>query len=876
MVVKLVGLGALPQPHVLLDWTPDLSPRHYSRNRRSDMLAGFWKKEHNFLKREIDSEIHQFHEQHQCCRVHEIRLQSERANAPRDALPRKQRYKENNYDKKMALIRQKFMELKRLAMDEKCQQSKEFQDALEVLNSHKDLFMTLLQEQNFMFSQHLHPWHSIPPSGGTKRITVLRPILGKSCDKQRKREAKVDLANGSDKHRHGFSPSIPTLKSDDSSSQPTRIVVLKPNLGRVHDLNTVISSAPSSPRNLHRKATSSSTASSPRNLNDLSFLEQLEDDEACEIREVAKEITQQMRANLANLQRDEALSSTVSSNGYAADESSFNKSEAEFAMGNLSSSEVMSPTSRHSCDYVNRHNSTYSSSFSRPSNLAESSVCKEGKKRLSERWAIMTLIGSNQATKLMQRESSTLGEMLALSELKMAERCEYGECLKVQGPRGSTSCISSNLGNGGSIEESPSSLLLRLKSLPVSSMAYSSGKTVEGSVSEVCETVNAKFPDKKKISKLSFTGKVTSLFFPRSNKSSKEKSGKSQPNYQSGAQDAEIPGPSSVAGRTGKEKIRKYSISGLRLPSYSFSPEFDGKLKAGVTSQKAELCLPKSATCGLPAGSQDQPSSTSVLDPPFEEDGNAIMGYSSSIRPSERGKQFPLCIGPSNIIDKSPPIGSIARTLSWDESGSERASCYPSKSPFSSPGIKEEEDEWLFLVQSLLSAAGPDNASRLGSDLGRWHSPDSPLDPVLREKYVDLTINDPLHEAKWRQLRSNHKLVFDYVNTALTDIAGMGSMSSHSCVVNRDSLVDCTTMPKSADGLQALIKECISGGVRCFAGEGECGEEGNSLVEKLVRKEVLGKGWADNRRSEVDNIGREIEGKLLEELVVESITEWTG
>ncbi|KAF5959438.1 hypothetical protein HYC85_000647 [Camellia sinensis] len=52
----------------------------------------------------------------------------------------------------MALVRQKFIEAKRLATDEKLRQSKQFQDVLEVLSSNKDLFVKFLQEPNSLFS----------------------------------------------------------------------------------------------------------------------------------------------------------------------------------------------------------------------------------------------------------------------------------------------------------------------------------------------------------------------------------------------------------------------------------------------------------------------------------------------------------------------------------------------------------------------------------------------------------------------------------------------------------------------------------------------------------------------------------------------------
>ncbi|GAB2298551.1 hypothetical protein Dimus_032618 [Dionaea muscipula] len=882
VVAKLMGLDALPQSHVL-DLSLQMShSRHYLQNSHSEMSAGFWRPENNFLNRDIDCGNNEFHELNECRDVHEIWVQPQRISPLRDTSPRKDSFKENANERKMALIRQKFMELKRLAMDEKCHQSKEFQDALEFLNSHRDLFVQLLQEQNSLFSQHLHMGQSIPPPVETKRITVLRPCKvvfedkfcasRKNSEKLIKKGHKVDLANGWDKRRNGLSPTIPTMISECCSSQPTRIVVLKPNPGNVHDFKVVTSSAPSSPRHIHHKPVTSSTPSSPRNIHDGSFLNQPED-ASHEAREAAEKITKQMHVNLAVLERDETLISSTFSNGYTGDESSSDKSEAEFALGNLSDSVVMSPTSRHSWDYVNKASSPYPSSLlSRAPYSPESSVCREAKKRLSERWA-MTSSGGHQEKQVVQRESSTLGEMLALSDAQKPERFELGEVTNIHGPRGSTSCVNSDMGNEQSIDESPRNLV-RSKSLPASSTAYCNGLTIEVSDPEVCKLDEPKDTNKMKAVKLSFAGKVTSLFFSRIKKSSKEKSGKSQSKNESGIQTAVSAGP---PGRTGDDELKKNidseegSMSGAELASCSISPVCDEKRSPGVTSQQVGLYVPKPATYGLPGENQDQPSPISVLDPPFEDDENTILRCSNGIRLNQ-GKLFPICMGPSNLIDKSPPIGSIARTLSWDERRTESASCYTSKSPFPPAGAEEEEGEWLFLVQSLLSAAGLDNTSQLSSNLARWYSPESPLDPLLREKYVDLTNKEPLHEAKRRHQRSKHKLAFDFLNAALMDIAGIGSngiLSADSCFISDD-----LTTPKFTDRLWVLMKEWFSGDLRCLSSGVGDDEEGSSLVEGMVIKEVVGKGWDHDLRSEVENIGKEIEGKLLEELVVESVTQW--
>lgn len=240
----------------------------------------------------------------------------------------------------------------------------------------------------------------------------------------------------------------------------------------------------------------------------------------------------------------------------------------------------------------------------------------------------------------------------------------------------------------------------------------------------------------------------------------------------------------------------------------------------------------------------------------------------------QTGEHVPLCLGKSNLIDKSPPIGSIARTLSWEESFAETATNYALNSPFVSPGAGEDEVEYVYLVQSLLTMAGLSDEGQVGSNLARWHSTESPLDPLLRDKYIDLTAKEPLHEAKRRQLRSSRKLVFDCVNAALVDITGFGTTTSRwggPYVGLSNGYLESGPGMGLADKVLAWMKELMPGEVKYYSIDGG---DNHSLVERLVRKEVIGKGWCEQIRLQVDNLGKEIEGKLLEELVEESVVEW--
>lgn len=241
------------------------------------------------------------------------------------------------------------------------------------------------------------------------------------------------------------------------------------------------------------------------------------------------------------------------------------------------------------------------------------------------------------------------------------------------------------------------------------------------------------------------------------------------------------------------------------------------------------------------------------------------------------GNQFSVNAIKSNLIDKSPPIESVARTLSWDDSCSHTATLYPLKPPslVVPQGAEEDEQKWYFLVQTLISAAGLDDKVQPNSFFAKWHSADSPLNPLLREKYIDLSNKEPMHESKRRQVRSYRKLVFDCVNTALLDILGHLSDSGpwpQTFGSAHDGILESSAL---ADRVWAPMREWFSGEVR-FVGElGEGGDSNSLLVESLVRKEVVGKEWGYSMKSEADNARMEIEGKLLQELVEEAVVEMT-
>ncbi|MFS7975561.1 hypothetical protein Hanom_Chr10g00882021 [Helianthus anomalus] len=737
LVAKLMGLDALPHQHQL---------DSASRRSQSGPLE--------FLQQEYGEYKD----------VYEIRQNDS---------PQKGKCSEKQ---KMDLVREKFMEAKRLSTDEKLRQTKQFQDALEVLSSNKDMFLKFLQEPNSLFSRNIYDLQSVPPPPDSRRITILKP--SKLADD----EKHVWNQKGSDIL---FSPEC--CKVDDTPNQPTRIVVLKPSSVK------------------------------PQNIK-ISHDDVFDADPE----ETADEISE----SLSGLRRDETETrvSSVFSNGYIGDDSSYCKSEIDYATGNLSDSEVVSPASRHSWDYINRFDSHYCASSSRTSYSPESSVCREAKKRLSERWAMMSSHKNVLEHREIQRSSSTLGDMLALSDLKKpvkpVEIHETSDLDKVE----DADKVSRNI--------------LRSKSVPARLGVEDSG-SLKDKIDDTKEAVKEKL-----VKSSSFKGRVSSLFFSKNKKSSKDKSQRSN----------DVP-------QSTRFSAKNVGIEGSQCISDTVNEE------ASCSGLKKSLILPEAGCSftrpdfpGNHIANQDQPSPISVLEPQFEEDDHTTNCHHNP-KPNKYGME-PMRY---NLIDKSPPIGSIARTLSWDDSTGSAAPYFskPSSTPLDPD---EEEQQCLSYVQTLLSVAGISQIQS-NSFLGKWHSPESPLDPSLRDKYTNLSQKEPvLGQTKLRHHMAISKLVFDCVNEALIDIAGRGPYSgAHNNVV--DMTMSSTVLE---DRVWGQMKEWLWREEMCDWEDGDCG---GSMV---VVKEVMGRGWVEGLRMEIVNTRKEIERKLLEELVQECVLELTG
>ncbi|KAG2262063.1 hypothetical protein Bca52824_069142 [Brassica carinata] len=662
--------------------------------------------------------------------------------------------------KKMDIIREKFLEAKRLVTDDKLRHSREFQEAMEVLSSNKELFLEFLQESNSFFSHHLHSFQSCtapPTPDKSNRITIPKP--------SKTIESPVD--KGIHLFKWAGEEEYPT-------KQTTRIVVLKPN-GHV----TKASSCPTSPRGC------------------------LPVDDFEEIKDVARRVKRQIL-------KEDTSHSSVFSNGYIGDDSYY------------ADSEIISPVSRRSWECMNKYDSPFvSSPFSGASGSPESSsVCREAKKRLSERWALMAASNENvqEEAQVVQKKSGniSLGEMLALSDsmtdLRSDEE-EANDCNEEPDVGLYPPCLAGDSSREDGILK-PFNSLVRSKSLPESSTSLGH-RTLDTNKSK------SKVPEeltKSKSLKWFLRGKVSNFLFSRNKKASKERSSEE-------------------------------------------TPECDASVSArSMVSQEAGLSVARSATFGNSSEWRDEPSPVSVLQTSFDEDDGMFFNCSVLNRSSSSSLEPEMMMSMrSNLLGKSPSIG---RSFSFDDSTVSR--CYSSKR--SAISTRDEEEDLRLLINTLLSAAGLNGDSEsmsssciLDNLLSKWHSVESPLDPSLRERYAN--------SAEHQRLGSNMKhLVFDLVNTLLLELTP-SYLGPRNAKILSGKTVGAYVINR--------MQECLKGKGRV---EDQWWDEDRDLsslaVNRVVRMEVAEIGSAESLRLEMDCMGEELELKLLEELVEEFLMDF--
>ncbi|XP_074582341.1 uncharacterized protein LOC141838691 isoform X2 [Curcuma longa] len=745
----------------------------------------------------------------------------------------------NQNEIKMMLARQKFREAKRLATDGKFLHSKEFQDALDVLSSNRDLFLKFLDEPNSLFTKQLSNL-AFPASPQTKPTTVLKPskdVEAKYTKMAKKHEYPENNESGCGTKTHQCDLSFNTSMAK-SVSHPTRIVVLKPSTGKTTRVPTP-------------------TILPEYQVRQNRFGDQAET-EAFGSAYTVNRSARQMQKTFIGHKRDESLLSSVVSNRFGHEGSSFDLSEIYYMEKDdgFSDSEMDIVTQTSQQSWGRFGTSCSLSSFSKVSNSPDSSVIREAKRRLSERWALMASNGMKEAQLSLPRNTTTLGEMLAISEVKR-EECVHKStvssrksCVGEDEMRQPAFCFS--VGRTINSREFFPGNLSRSKSVPVSSSAYNDvEKKIEDPHSHISKSTVLEV-SRAKHGNLSFGGKVSSFFFSRSKKANRESSDSS---VLVGTYDTDL------------EIVRTYLMpkstescltSDNQVNDEEESIVAASPVSATNVSAKAMLTLEQGKTCDKCDEKQErfvpqqnfinnlnQPSPTSILDASFEDD---VVEKLSQLSEDNAGEK---------ALSRSSHIESVARSLSWEDAHLEML--YHKPLSLHTLPMTEDHQEYFAVVWKLLSYAGFEEWDMI---FNGWHSLDSPLDPILLDNFINW------QEEESTEKRSNLRLLFDCVNSALLELSRNTLMSiwphNRAC---RQAQLNAHTCFSLADVVWDIIRDWFySNQTNLFA-------ETNSIlvVDTTLRKEVGGISWAKTTMVEIEELTKEISGEVLEDLLSEAL-----
>ncbi|KAL4189079.1 hypothetical protein AMTRI_Chr08g163710 [Amborella trichopoda] len=951
VIARLMGLDALP--------TQQSISKHYKKNSEKQALdmplmkpqkkpfchQGYHHRQESVCPDEFMSkETHSFRnhatEQQEFKDVFEVWETSDAGKVSKQSIHTK------HSEKKMELIRQKFMDAKRLSTNEKLRQSKEFHDALEVLDSNKDLFLKFLQEPDSLFTKHLHDLQSAPEPHWPSHITLLKSSKAAFANNDHEgvseiywRHQRQIIVEGK---KHKSSRSIlekrevgykeqwfPSSHKSVTRSRmkekidpclvPTRIVVLKPSLVMEESTRGEVLSSPSSsldPYNsICRKHMSSSQGYSDKDeFSEVCSWEgvirnggrgrEIVRDRPKGSREIAKEITRQMRKSMT---KDTLNLSSSASN------------KASYYRPNEKGSVVVEPKVLNTPPSENLWDWNKKRLSPNPSNSStESTVSREAKKRLSERWKITR--GGYQEEEKLRKNSSTLAEMLAVPETKTSDlelrplTLHYminqdDSCDKATGDVVFPECDHASVVNHRfDVQEGCDENLHRSRSLTARCRRgarkkglnevqqevknLGSGRSLRGRGSVLKDSL---FSSKRKST--SVKNSRPSLTAEQNYKceiseSDNNSNMKTVSSHSKGLEDKpeaslvfiepQIPQPFINANVMSPQHSALLISGECADPKTDLDihqgcvtgPSLDGTFleKDGVASSHdqsdctSEVIILEQPQEGLPADlfqsdglhgtdadnsietfkeTSDQPSPVSVLEPPFEEDFSSPECF-ERISSDLHGLRMQL------HLLKLESKGRCVGESDYDAEGV--------ASNFNDNGSEEwvghsdnvEECEEIVYLRDLLVTCGFYGGHEMM--LASWHCPDCPVDPSLFEKL------EKKYGKENKRGKLDRKLLFDRMNTWLVEIMGP-RLEERPWLGTRERKL-ATKVPEG----ERLV-EGLWGSLRC-----KDTERGESLDEMLQKDFAQELGWMD-LRDEFDVIGREVENILLDGLIAEALSD---
>ncbi|WVZ74591.1 hypothetical protein U9M48_022755 [Paspalum notatum var. saurae] len=716
-----------------------------------------------------------------------------------------------------------------LVFKEKLLCTKDLPEAFDVPCSNKGLFLELPEEHNPTFSRQLSGLHKNGAAPQTKRITVLKPII--SVDVSGARQFRAEQVGKQNALKMRRFDRIPSSK-EEIPSQTSRIILLRPTPGK-----------PGIPK---AKLTPRATSFQLTNQNVLSGSSDINGTTIGSSGLVHGSV--QHRLDGCH-QRDDSLLSSAYSNGYGADESSFSDSEDGSETDDItpSNSEGGSPLSKHSENYIRRYEGQCtSSSFSQISHFSESSVIREAKRQLSERWAIVTCDETSQVQP--SKRKCTLREMLSIKDDKkehdttgtLSVSSNQSCCLENE-LTSFTTCVTASRKNDNNDERSSSKKFPRSKAVPVRSSRFDN--MVVGVQASDPESRRLKVAAVSNKGKTAFKGRISEFVLSRSKKPRRQAS-----TYHPSDCFADRLEACVVHNRLDYNHNLDANEKAMHCGLDSFSTQISASMSDRTSGASESLgCSSRNLDkLGVNKGlnsKRDQPSPTSVLDAPSED---------SSCNEPETSRRTTS----KNGISRSSAIKTVNRFLSWDDIASVSQSLRNPRLTSLLSDVDDDESECHVLVQNIMSSAGL-STSQSSMVFSGWHLPDHPLDPVLCNKVLEL-----------QEKSSYRKLLFDCVNVALVEIGENTLLSAflrskRHCRTWRD-----TSSPYLGVEVWNILKDWIYGAQMLMVSKKD---NAGIMLDRLVKQEVEGRTWMNLFMSQVVDITEQLEGGVLEELVEEAV-----
>ncbi|KAG2257891.1 hypothetical protein Bca4012_095149 [Brassica carinata] len=678
----------------------------------------------------------------------------------------------------MAFIRQKFMEAKRLSTDEKLRHSKEFNDALEALDSNKDLLLKFLQQPDSLFTKHVHDLQSTPHKPLYSQAPSLKcPSHSQKADRDSLRKSHRSPhrhgggGDGCPSHSHSRHVSYETLEL-----QPTKIVVLKPNLGG--------------------RAFASPSSSSDEFRADRSLL-------PCTSNHGRQKSNEDIR--LSRHSSRKASFETSGFRGYAGDESSSGSDSA-------SESELVPITSRTRTSFnrKNYHRSLPSKS------TTSSSVTREAKRRLSERWKLT----HKYEQEIEISRSGTLAEMLATSDNEARPASFNGLIFEER--------ISKRVERNVHLSELPEPVGISSRDgwKGSRSRSYSKSKTIMNQESTGGYTIVL---PKELITRDGLVMGSSSHHSFLSSKSSRHGSNKSRSSYNSCS--FSVNANSDIEESSASDDI-KTAMSSEAPDLSTVTSLTDPDISRMPTETIKHSLVPEPQPCES-SKEGDQPSPASVLEASFDDDDvSSSSECFESVSADLKGLRMQLRL----LKLESAAYNEASMLVSTDEDTDQESSTITNET-LTSQEVREEDWKSLYLVDLLAN-------SRL-SDSDHSTVMETPVDPSL---FQDL---EKKYSCLKTSTRIDRRFLFDQISGELVQILKQFS-DPHPWVKPKRV---CSKW--DANKIQETLRDLVTR------------KEEKPSKDDVEEKELE---WL-RLEDDIEIIGRDIEEMLTDELIAELVVD---